>query len=176
MEKFKRYLLSFIFGLIAPASAFADDGLPSQDRDLAAVLTTSGTCPATKLSYAQSDDINQATTSTSFVDVPGMVRTVTIPGSTRTCVEVQYTATVFSPEDELIYVQATRDGFPCLPPNAQFEGDSDEDADGAWARAHAFNFICTGVTPGAHVFKIQWRSFFGGTVFTHWRSMVVHHK
>lgn len=176
MEKFnKMYLLSFIFGLIAPASAFAD-GLPSQDVGLEAALTTGGTCAANRLSYAQSDDIGQTTTSTSFVNVPGMSRTVTIPGTTKTCVEVQYTATVFSPGDELIYVRATRDGVACLPGEAQFEGDSDEDGDGSWARAHAFNFICTGVTPGAHTFRIQWRSFFGGTVSTHWRTMVVHHR
>jgi hypothetical protein len=180
MSKFRLFLMiALACGAMTPGSAFPQGGLPEQaERALeitpqAAVVTSA--CPAGRMTIASSNDINVTTTSPNFVDVPGMVATVNIPVTTS-CVDVQYTATVFTTGNELIYVQATIDDVPCFPPDVQFEGDSDEDGDGQWARAHAFDFVCQNVTRGAHTFKIQWRSFFGGLVFTHWRTMKVIHR
>jgi hypothetical protein len=179
MKKFYTFLVALAFGAMTSTSAFSDEGgLPVGEPNftLAPAGVTTEVCPVKKISVASSNNIGVSTTSTTFVDVPDMSVSVNIPGKETVCVEVQYTANVFTGADELIYVQATSDGVACFPPDVQFEGDSDEDGDGEWARAHAFNFICTGVKPGLHTFTIQWRSFFGGTVFTHWRTMAVKHK
>jgi len=180
MNKFRLFaIIALACGAMTPGSAFPQGGLPEQAEqalEITPEAVVTGQCPANRMTIASSNDIGVTTTSTNFVDVPNMEAFVTIPGTTNVCVDVQYTATVWTDGNELIFVQATIDDVPCFPPDTQFEGDSDEDGDGRWARAHAFDFICQNVRPGAHTFKIQWRSFLGGTVFTHWRTMKVTHR
>jgi hypothetical protein len=177
-NKFRPFLMiALACAAMTPGSAFPDSGgLPHGAQEITPRAVVKRACPVSRMTIASSNDINVTTTSTSFVDVPGMAVSVNIPGTTNVCVDVQYTATVWTDSNELIFVQATIDGVPCFPPDVQFEGDSDEDGDGMWARAHAFDFICQNVRPGVHTFKIQWRSFSGGPVFTHWRTMKVKHK
>ena len=167
-------------GMMLSGVAFSNDGgLPleyqaNRTASVSPLAATTGSCSAPRIVYATSD-ISTSTTSTAFVNVPNMAVNFTIPGTTRTCLKVAYSATVWTGIDQLIYVRAVLDGgIVAEPSNVQFEGDSDEEGDGKWARAHAFNFFFKNVTPGAHTVSIQWRSFFGGTVVTHWRSMAVH--
>jgi hypothetical protein len=123
-----------------------------------------------------------STTSAAFVDMPGMSVTFTIAGTARrNCVKVEFSAYTFAANapvaGQLLMVRALLDGATVgSPGEVQFSGDDDEDADGSWARSHAFNFEFKDIAAGPHTIKIQWRSFFGGTVFAHSRSVFVHHK
>jgi hypothetical protein len=141
-----------------------------------------GTCKATKISFATVDAPPAiSTTSAAFVDMPGMSVTFKILGTVNVCVKVEFSAYTFAANapvaNQLMMVRALMDGATVgSPAEVQFSGDDDEDADGDWARSHAFNFVLPTVAPGTHTIKIQWRSFFGGTVFAHSRSMFVHHK
>ena len=161
-----------------PAMA-QEGGIPEaiETEEIAPQAVARSTCSTPRLSFASSDILSASTTSTTFVDVPDMVVSFTIPGTTSTCIVVPYTSNVWTGRDELIYIRAQLDGaVNGFPAEVQLEGDSDEDGDGRWARAHAFSFVFPNVTPGAHTLRIQWRSFFGGTVLTHWRTVVVHHR
>ncbi len=122
------------------------------------------------------DPGNDQTTSPTFVDVPGMHLIVNIGGSATTCVKIQYSAFVFAGENRDMRVRATRDGVACNPVEVVFSEDGDEDGDGLGITSHAFNFLCTGVTPGARDFKIQWRSVTRGVISTFGRSMFVQHR
>ncbi len=149
---------------------------PGTRQSRAPALT--GQCKVTKISYVTGEDTSLSTTSTAYVDVPGMSSTFTEGGTVTRCVVVQYTAYVFAATGgtALMYVRALLDGVTVASPTeTQFDGDSDEEGDGRWARSHAFNFVFPSVTPGGHTIKIQWRSFDGGTIFTHRRTLLVSH-
>ena len=135
----------------------------------------------TQVSFATGETLNLSTTSTSFVDIPDMTVAFTMGGSVNHCVKVGFSAMTFAADtpsaNQLVMVRALLDGATVgSPSEVQFSGDDDEDADGSWARSHAFNFAFKGVTPGVHTITIQFRSFFGGSVFVHRRSMFVHHR
>ena len=149
---------------------------PGTRQSRAPALT--GQCKVNKVSYATGEDTGLSTTSLSYVDVPGMSSTFTEGGTVTRCVTVQYTAYVFAASGAatLMQVRALLDGVTVASPSeTQFDGDSDEDADGAWARSHAFNFVFPTVAPGSHTIKIQWKSFDGTTIFTHRRTLLVGH-
>ena len=171
----KTKIALLIAAMLISFGAMAEfDGVPADiNPSISQPLATNGLCTGAggKISYAQNDFIGDSTISTSHVDVPGMSRVITIGGTATTCIAVQYSAFVFAPNSELMFVQATVDGFPCLPGEVQFEGNS-----GTWATSRAFNFVCPSVSPGAHTVKMQYRSNGGNIVFTHKRSMIINHK
>jgi hypothetical protein len=156
--------------------AFADGGVPAGTENSPSTLVTGQCKKASNIDFAVDDSTGNTTSSTTFVDVPGMSVTFNL-GRGSNCVKIEYSAYVFAAVNAaLMNVQAVMDGVACSPADVQFSGDDDENANGSWARSHAFNFVCTGLAQGIHTAKIQWRSFFGDTIFTHKRSMYVHHK
>ena len=164
------------------APAFAGDGVPPGARRAPGPDTlTTGSCPkASNIDFAVANDTGNITTSTTFVPVPDMSVTFNQKKGS-TCAKVEYSAYVFAASGSatLMLVRAfnVTDGVECLPAGGvQFSGDDDEDGDGAWARSHAFNFVCTGLTPGPKTIRMEWLSFDGGLIATHVRSMFVHHK
>ena len=165
MDKSRLFLMiALACGAMTPGGAFSQGSLPEQAEQAPritpeAVVTSA--CPVNRMTTASSNEIGTETSSTNFVDVPGMQATVNIPVPTN-CVGVEYTATVFAGGNEVVYVQATMDGVPCSPANVRFP---EEDGDVPQASIRAFDFKCQNVRPGAHTFKIQWRSFFGGPVY-----------
>jgi hypothetical protein len=141
--------------------------------------SATGLCKGiTNFSFATGETLAQSTTSTTFVDIPDMTVPFTVGGtSLKNCIKVEFSAFTFAALDRLLYVRALLDGVKVASPSeVQFSGDDDEDADGNWARSHAFNFEFSNVAAGPHTLKIQFRSFDGGTVFVHRRSVFVHHK
>ncbi len=162
--------------LMPRAVALADGGLAPGGSPGPETVTT-GTCKkASNIDFAVADDGGNMTTSTSPVDVPGMSVDFIAKGKGG-CAKVEFSAMVFANMGELLEVQAVLDGTTVCPPGLiQLSGDDDEDANGKWARSHAFNFLCPNLAPGPHNIKIQWLSFGGVTVFMHQRSLFVHHK
>jgi hypothetical protein len=135
-----------------------------------AVITT-GTCDGQRISYA-TDDAIVNTSSLNFVNMPGMARTINIPGTTTTCAAINFsTMARVEAFPDGIYVRATRDGITCDPGSVSLDGGPDEQRN-----TYAANFICRGVTPGNHTFRIQWSSAEGASVPSQSRAMIIHHR
>ncbi len=174
-------VLLVVLVMLPLAPAFAGDGVaPGAQTAPGPDSLFTGSCKkSANIDFAVADDTGNTTSSTAFVPVPGMSVTFNL-GRGGTCVKVEYSAFVFATTGgtALMFVRAfnVTSGVECLPGSVQFSGDDDEDADGKWARSHAFNFVCTGLSPGTWTIRIEWASFDGGAIFTHKRSMFVHHK
>jgi hypothetical protein len=137
---------------------------------------TTGSCPTPGTHFVAADNTGVSTTSTTYVDVPDMSVSFTTTGTRAWCAVATFSAWSFASGDALLYVQAVMDGTVIgAPGEQQFDGDSDEDADGKWAASHAFTFVFPSVSVGAHTIKIQYRSYDGKTVFLHRRSLTVFH-
>jgi hypothetical protein len=152
----------------------AQSGVPegASASNLGPQATAVNCTPTPKVSWAASNGNETAsTTSTAFVDVPGLSVTFNVPGTAVTCLKVDLTVMSFaSANHELMFMQVLVDGNPILPGQVQWSGD-----DGIFARAHAANFYTT-VAPGVHNVRAQFRSNGGNTVFAHARSLSVNHK
>jgi hypothetical protein len=137
----------------------------------------SGTCDTVKQNFVAASDGGLSTTSTTYVDVPSMTSTFTVGGTGKSCLTVMFTGYSYASSDELIMIQALLDGTRASKQtDVLFSGDDDEDSDGKWARAHAWVFDFKNVTAGSHTITIQWKSYSGGQVFMHQRTMVILHK
>jgi hypothetical protein len=146
---------------------------PSASPDKPATVII-GACPTVGTHFVTADDTGKSTTSTTYVDVPNM--SVTFVQGRAGCVLVNFSAWTFAPGDALLFVEALMDGVTVAAPGeVQLSGDDDEDVDGSWARAHAFNFAIPAVSAGSHTIKIQFRSYDGKMVFIHRRSLMVQH-
>jgi len=133
-------------------------------------VTITGTCDAQRISYA-ADNAVAHTNLDQWVNMPGMARTITIPGTTSTCVAINFSAEALLDLDlDAILVRATRDGVQCQAIAL------DEGPDDGQFNAYAFNFICTGVTPGNHTFRIQWASANDWPISVINRNMIIHHR
>ncbi len=136
----------------------------------------SGSCPTPGTHFVAADNTGSSTASTTYVDVPDMSVSFTAGGTRSFCATATFSAWTFATGGALMYVQALMDGsVVAAPGEQQFSGDDDENANGEWARSHAFTFVFPTVAPGPHTIKIQFRSFDGKTVFVHRRSLVVFH-
>jgi hypothetical protein len=158
----------------------AQSGVPegaSASNPDAPQVTAVNCTPTPKVSFAVTNGTEVvSTTSTSFVDLPGMSVTFNVPGAAVTCLKVDLAAMTFAAAGaELLFMRVLVDGNEILPGPIQWSGDDDENANGRWARAHAASFYTT-VFPGVHNVRAQFRSFGGQSVFAHARSISVNHK
>ena len=163
------------FGAVGEGGAPVEADKAAEQLAITAPVTGTA-CKVGKLSFATANDTGLSTTSIVFVDVPDMSVDFKVAGKNR-CLIVAFSAYVFAASGRLMFVRALLDGVTIGEPSpeVQFDGDSDENADGRWARSHAFNFAFVNVGPGVHNLKIQWRSFDGGQIFVNRRSVFVHH-
>ena len=171
--------------LLVPASVVVAGGegakergrgeIAGSDAQDAASETHIGTCTGiSKISYAQSTT-PVGTASTAYVNIPG--GSVSFTTASTSCVAVDFAAEAYAPNNGLMLVRALLDGRPCpLSEDWQLSGDDDEDNDGRWARAHAYNCVFNPVAAGNHVLTMQYRSFFGGSVFLNDLGLQVHSR
>jgi len=149
----------------------ADGGVPAGGlSDQASIAITS--CKSGKSDFVTNDVTGLSTTSTSYVAVPGVTKTVTISGTAPSCVVVHASAFAFAPGQALEYVSATLDGNLGNPTEVQFAGDTQ----GIWAEAHAAVFAFPNVSPGSHTVTLVFKSLDGKTVFLHRPAMEIEHK
>jgi hypothetical protein len=143
-------------------------------------VATTGTCTMKKANFTASTLDFSTTTSATFVNIPEGLVSFTQGGSTSGCVIVDFSGMVFANAAgaALEYVRAVLNtGAVAVPFETQFNGDDDEDADGRWARSHAYTFVFPSVAPGAHTIQMQFRSLVAGqTVFMHRHTTVVYHQ
>jgi hypothetical protein len=142
-----------------------------------AVVTT-GTCDGQRISYATDDSNVSTSTSLDFVNMPGMARTIAIPGTTSTCVAINFSTAAFIESfPDGIWIRATRDGAVCEPGSLVLTGTPGliDNPSYDW-NEYAANFICRGITPGNHTFRIQWATAEGARIPTRGRAMIIHHR
>jgi hypothetical protein len=130
-------------------------------------------CKVPKVDFITNDATGISTASTTYVAVPGMSKTITIPGAASTCVVVHVAAFSFAPgSGNLVFVAVGLDGTTanCNPTETQFSAQ-----DVSFAQAHAF--LCAfNVSPGGHTVNLLFKSLTGSSVFIHRPSMSIEHK
>lgn len=158
----------------------AQSGVPEGSEAKASQPAVVANCLSMpKVSFAATNGPETtSTTSTTFVNLAPLSVTFKVGGTALTCMKVDVAAETFAAgTGELIVMRVLLDGTTeFLPGEPQWSGDDDENGDGKWARSHAANFYLANIAPGNHTVTVQWRSFFGGTVFSHFRSLSVQHK
>lgn len=107
------------------------------------------------------------TSSTSYVDVPGLSTRVTIPAGKVGDLVIQLSAEVNSPDG--LYARARVDGSNATPGQAQLYNGINVNKGSS---THGFNYYMFNVGAGLHEIKIQWKGL-GGSQFMSNRSMVV---
>ena len=147
-------LATFAAGYIASAADFGPGKLqPAGSVRVAAVSAF--------------DAIN--TTSTSFVDLPGLATGIKVPAGKLADVIIQFSGSMNSPS--ALYVRALVDTAVANPNNLG-NGPQMFWGVGGGATAQAFNFYTFGVGPGSHIVKMQWEGL-SGQQFMSYRSMIV---
>ena len=107
------------------------------------------------------------TTSTSFVNIPNLSTTVTVPAGKVADLVIQFSGMVNSPD--AVSSRALVDTTVALPgPTQLYYGQGVN----LGASSLGFNYYLNGVGPGVHRIAIQW-SGLGGQQFISYRSMIV---
>ena len=161
----KRKLLIASAALFIAVAVFSLGYVASAEGLGALTLQPSGSLRVGAVSAT--DAIN--TTSTTFVDVPGLSMTAKIPAGKKGDVIIQFSGEVNSPS--ATYVRAMVDSTIADPNNAG-AGVQIFWGVGGGATAQGFNFYDFGVGPGTHTVKMQWEGL-SGSQFMSNRSMVV---
>ena len=119
----------------------------------------------------------QCTTSTSFVDIPGMSVTFTIPGTARQTVLALFQGEWFNSDRALARIVVN--GFVVPGPGDNLSPmalDSGNDAGSVVDETNGFNFITNPIKPGVKTLKVQWASVGGKTICVDERSLIVERK
>jgi len=177
----RRFLIATLAGVVAAAGIAtavyaagrgASEGGVAAGSPSAQASIAITNCKTPKADFISNDTTGLSTTSTSYVAVPGMTKTVTIAGTAPSCLIVDVSAFAFAPGVALEFVSVTVDGGLGSPTETQFAGDTK----GAFAEAHASLFAFPNVSPGSHTVAMVFRSFDGKTVFVHRPAMQIDHK
>ena len=106
------------------------------------------------------------TTSASFVDMPGMSTSISVPAGRVAEVMIDFSGMVNT--CDAMYVRAVIDGSAASPAYTQFQWNFNGGAD-----SHAFTFVKT-VKAGPHTVKMQWHGLTScSQQFIAARSMIV---
>jgi hypothetical protein len=119
----------------------------------------------------------QCTTSTSFVDIPGMSVTFTIGGTARQTVLALFQGEWFNNDRALARIVVN--GFVVPGPGDNLSPvamDSGNDAGGSVDETNGFNFITNALKPGVKTLKVQWASVGGHQICVDERSLIVERK
>ena len=119
----------------------------------------------------------QCTTSTSYVDMPGMSVTFTIGGTARQTVLALFQGEWFNNDRALARIVVN--GFVVPGPGDHLSPvalDSGNDAASSIDETNGFNFITNPLKPGVKTLKLQWASVGGKQICVDERSLVVLRK
>jgi hypothetical protein len=161
-------------GVYASARGAGDDGAVVGSSAAPNGSISISNCLTKKSDFIANDNTGLSTTSTAYVAVPSMTKTISIPGTANTCVVVHAAAFSFAPgSGNLEFVSVGLDGTTanCNPSETQFSAQ-----DTTFAQAHAFLCAFPSVSPGSHDVTLLFRSLTGSTVFIHRPSMEIEHK
>jgi hypothetical protein len=177
----KRFLLAIVVTVAIAASIAtavyaagrgASEGGVAADSLGAQASIAISNCKAPRTDFITNDTTGLGTSSTAYVDVPGMTKTITQGGRVPSCVLVDVEAWAFAPgSGHVQFVRVLLDGIACNPIEAQFAAES-----GTLADAHAFLCAFANVAPGGHTVTLQQRSNNTTFVFLHRPAMQIDHK
>jgi len=119
----------------------------------------------------------QCTTSTSFVDMPGMSVTFTISGKTSQTVLALFQGEWFNSDRALARILVNGTVQPGPGDSASpIALDSGNDAGASVDETNGFNFITKLLKPGVKTLKVQWASVGGKQICVDERSLIVERK
>lgn len=170
--------LAFLLALGGNALAAESNGQASQTeaRDSSRAISSGNCAGLTATKFKADTDVNDTTSSGSFVTVHGTA--ISFNQSAAGCVIVTFSSESYAEFGRLLYVRARLDGATTAAPGAiQFSGDDDEDEDGRWARSRSYTFIFPSVASGNHTVTMEFRSgAFGRAVHLGKHTTVVQHR
>jgi hypothetical protein len=177
----KRFLLAIVAtvaiaasiatGVYAAGRGASDGGVAADSPGAQASIAISN-CKAPRTDFITNDTTGLGTTSTTYVDVPGMTKSITQGGQAPSCVLVHVASFAFAQGSGVVeFVRVTLDGNTCNPTETQYVAES-----GTLADAHAFLCAFANVSPGGHTVTLQHKSFNGSPVFLHRPAMQIDHK
>jgi hypothetical protein len=169
-------MICAVTGVVALSTATAaaqvgSDGLVHGARTKGAVApAAAGACNPTKIAYKTSN-VSANMTSNVFAVVPQTPVAFTQGGVNPSCVIVRYSAMAAASYPKWIPLRVLLDGSVVAEPGEiQYEGYTEI------SLARSFDFIFPSVAPGAHTVRVEWRSFNGGIIFMHDRTIIVQHR
>jgi hypothetical protein len=128
-------------------------------------------CKPAKVDFITNDAGPFGTGNPTFVPVPGMIKAVTVGGTTPGCVLVAVSGDTLAPSGEQAQVGVVLDGNLGNPSFVSFSMN-----DPSAAQEHAALFAFPSVAPGSHNVAMVYRSAFGGTVSMSRPAMRIDHK
>jgi len=155
----------------ASGKGVSGGGVPIGTPSGQASISTSN-CKLPKADFVTNDTTGLTTTSTTYVAVPGMTKTVNLGGTGPSCVLVDVSGFAFAPGGALEFVSVQIDGVTGSPIETQFAGDTK----GVFAEAHSALFGFPSVAAGSHSVAMVFRSLDGKSVFVHRPAMQISHK
>lgn len=163
--------------ILATQAAYAGSGGGSAKASVSRAPITSGCNGLNKMkvkTYNPAGDI--FTTSTSFVDISGAGVSISVGGTTPSCVIVTYSGRVTALDgagNEGMYVRPLMDSITdALPTNIVFTAN---DNSGLYD-AHSFTWVFPSVSPGNHQVKMQFRSETGSSVSIFGHTVLVQYR
>jgi hypothetical protein len=154
------------------AAQVGSDGLVQGARTKGGVApAAAGACSPTKIAYKTSA-VSVNMSSNVFAVVPQTPVAFTQGGANPSCVIVRYSAMAAASPPKWIPLRVVLDGSVIAQPGEiQYEGHTE-----SISLARSFDFIFPSVAPGAHIVRVEWRSFNTGIIFMHDRTTIVQHR
>jgi hypothetical protein len=154
---------------VTAAAQVGRDGLVEGARAKAGVTpAASGECSPNKVKFRTSN-VSVNMTSTTFAVVPNTALSFT--QSSPDCVIVRYSAMAAATYPRWIPLRVVLDGSVIAAPgDIQYEGYTEI------STARSFDFVFPAVAAGAHTVRVEWRSFNGGIIFMHDRTITLHYR
>lgn len=95
----------------------------------------------------------QTTTSTYWVDIPGLGGSIDVPAAGD--IAIGFSAEIWASSDKRVFVRALVDGQPTNPSDVRL-------ITGEWRGTYAFSFVKRNVSHGSHTIQLQWAVDSGG--------------
>lgn len=95
----------------------------------------------------------QTTTSTNWVDIPGLGGSIDVPAAGD--IVIGFSAEIWASSDKRVFVRALVDGQPSNPSDVRL-------ITGGWRGTYAFSFVKRNVSHGSHTIQLQWAVDSGG--------------
>ncbi len=145
-----------------------DGGVPAGSTPPKALSVSLDKCKTSKADVI-TNDTTPSTTSTAFVAMPGMTKSVK---TAKGCLIVTVSGWPFAAGGEVMDLTVSVDGSTAATSPSFYQMTADT---GSLAQAHTATFAIGSVSGGTHTVSVLWNSVFGGTVFGHGMTMVVSH-
>ena len=116
---------------------------------------------------------NVTTTSTTYVDVPGTYLAFTAGGATNSCALVTMSARMLAVDPDTMFMRVLMDGVTVAEPGEVVMASKDPSG---YFTARSYTWVFPSVTPGAHSFRIQFKTTASGTAYLYQHAVVLQYR